>query len=85
MLNNNELYNWMDKNVHDGNWRMAMKTKILEEDIKLLSVTQIEAIQLFISLIEAEKYFMGGNDGVIRISSIDKCLEYIKKITNTTN
>lgn len=77
-----ELLDWALKNIHSSNWRFLMITKVAEEKIKKLTKEQVEAIKLFVLLLDRSKWYNGDPDGVIRMSEIKEVLKFIEKNTN---
>ena len=78
-----ELLDWALKNIHSSEWRFLMIAKVAEEKVKQLTKDQVVAIQLFVMLLDKNKYYTGDPDGVIRMNTVREVLKFIEKTSET--
>lgn len=77
-----ELLEWALQNIHSTNWRFLLIMKTYEHKIKNLTAEQIQGIELFIELLDKDKFYMGTSDGVIRIGALKETYQKIKELNS---
>lgn len=75
-----ELLNWALDNIHSTNWRLILIMKTYEDRLKKLTPEQVEGIDIFLSLVQKDKFYMGTDDSYVRIKDMLEVFNKIKEL-----